>query len=417
MIDNFPDDLKPRKILRQIIRFLDEKEIILLYGMRQTGKTHLLYLIANYFIKNKKVDKKQIVYFDLENIADFEKLEKLKDFNDLITILKKDIQVDFTKKVYVFIDEIQYLTSPSSFLKYLYDHHKEKIKFIVTGSSSLEIKKKFTDALTGRVFRFELEPLSYEEFLNFKKLLPSKRTFSDFVIYGGFPAVSLKKDNQIRERLLKEIYSLYIRRDIRDLGNIEDVISFNKLGGVLAAQIGGLLSDVNLANVVAISRPTIRNYLFLLENTFVVYLLLPFFTNPKKEITKMPKVYFNDTGIRNAVLNNFTVLDKRIDMGALVENTVFAEFKKKTIEKIHFWRSDRKQEVDFIIKNKNQLIPIEVKYQSMRKVIVPSNLAYFIKKYKSERAYVLTKELEDMIYLDKTQVIFYPCWKLNRIKF
>ena len=131
----------------------------------------------------------------------------------------------------------------------------------------------------------------------------------------------------------------------------------------------------------------------------------------------MPKVYFNDTGIRNAVLNNFTVLDKRIDMGALVENTVFAEFKKKTIEKIHFWRSDRKQEVDFIIKNKNQLIPIEVKYQSMRKVIVPSNLAYFIKKYKSERAYVLTKELEDMIYLDKTQVIFYPCWKLNRIKF
>src|SRR3989338_4303812 len=137
MINNFPSDLKPRRILQQIKRFMDEEEIILLYGMRQTGKTHLLYLIVNYFIKHKKVDKKQIVYFDLENIAAFEKLEKLKDFDDLITILKKDYQVDFSKRAYVFVDEIQYLTSPSSFLKYLYDRYKGKIKFIVTGSSSL----------------------------------------------------------------------------------------------------------------------------------------------------------------------------------------------------------------------------------------------------------------------------------------
>lgn len=414
MVYNFPENLKSRKILPQLLPFLNEKEIILLYGMRQTGKTSLLYLLINHLIKKEKVSSSQIVYFDLENISDYEKLERLKNYDEFVQILKKDYQTYLKEKTYVFIDEIQHLTNPSSLLKYIYDHHRDKIKFIVTGSSSLEIKKKFTDALTGRIFRFEVAPLDFGEYANFSGTKPSLLSFEHFVIYGGFPAVALKKDPQVMAKLLNDIYSLYVKRDIKDLGTIEDVLSFNKLMTIVASQIGGLVSENNLSNAVGIARATVKNYLFILQNTFVVNLLLPFFTNPKKEVTKTPKIYFNDTGIRNAVVDNFTPLTQRADAGILVENAIFAELKKSFVDKVRFWRSEKKQEVDFIIEKVNS-IPIEVKYQLFKKPAIPENLIFFIGKYQPKIAFVLTKNFEREVSFAKTKVFFCPCWQVDKI--
>lgn len=414
MVYNFPKNLKQRKILKELFPFLEQKEIILLYGMRQTGKTSLLYLLMNHISKQDIIRQKQIVYFDLENISDYERLEGLKNYDNFIEILKS-YQINLNKKVYVFIDEIQHLSNPASFLKYLYDHYSDRIKFIVTGSSSLEIRKKFTDALTGRVYRFEILPLSYEEYLDFSNSHPSVSSFERFVVYGGFPAVSFKKETQIIIKLLKDIYSLYVKRDIKDLGTIEDVLSFNKLITVLASQIGGLVSENNLANTIGIARATVKNYLFILQNTFVINLLLPFFTNPKKEVTKTPKIYLNDNGIRNAIIDNFSFLNKRSDTGNLVENTIFSELKKIFGDSICFWRSDKKQEVDFIIE-KETPIPIEIKYQSFKKPIIPESLIFFIKKYKITKAYVFTKDFEDEINFGKNRIIFKPCWKIMKLK-
>lgn len=416
MLYNFPSNLKPRKILKELPPFLKEKEILLLYGMRQTGKTSLLYLLIDYLIKKEKVGQNQIVYFDLENIKDYEKLETIKDYNDFPQILKKDYQINFKKRAYVFIDEIQYLSNPASFLKYNYDHYKEKIKFIVTGSSSLEIKKKFTNALTGRIFRFEISALDFEEFINFSQKKLSLTSFEHFVVYGGFPAVSLKKDPMVMIKLLKDIYSLYIKRDIKDLGVIEDVLSFNKLITLLASQIGGLVSEYNLAKVIGISRATIKNYIFVLENTFVLTLLSPFFTNSKKEVAKMPKLFLNDNGIRNAVIDNFAPLSQRLDKGNLVENAVFSELKKTFGDKVHFWRTEKKQEVDFILEKEN-LIPIEVKYQSFKKPIIPESLVFFIRKYQPQKAFILTKDFEKELFFEKTKIFFKPCWQIGKILF
>jgi predicted AAA+ superfamily ATPase len=414
MFDNFPKNLKYRDILPKLIDFLDEEEILLLYGMRQTGKTSLLYLLIQNLLEKKEIRKKQIIYLDLENVADFQRLEEIKDFNEFIYILKTKYNVNLRKKTYIFIDEIQYLSNASSFLKYLHDHYKPNLKFIVTGSSSLQLKKKFSDALTGRVVRFQIYPLSFLEFINFGGRRASATSFSEFVLYGGFPAVSLREKRATKTKLLKEIYSLYVRRDIKDLGAIEDIVSFNKLVRVLAAQNGGLVSEVSLSNSVDISRPTVKNYLFILQNTFVVDLLTPYYTNPKKELTKTPKLYFEDSGIRNAVLDNFTELEKRTDKGILVENVIYAELKKIDRGKINYWRTERKQEVDFIFTDKQAIVPLEIKYQSFKTPRVPVNLKAFIKKYNPQKAYIITRDFKKEYIWQKTAIHFIPCYSFKK---
>lgn len=414
MVYNFPRHLKPRMILKHIAPFLNEEEILLLYGMRQTGKTSLLFLLRNHLLNTRKTDERQMVYFDLEDIGQLNEIERLQRYDEFLTLLKDKYKISLKKRVFVFIDEIQHLRNPSSLLKYLYDHYKPKLKFIVSGSSSLEIRKKFSDALTGRVLRFEILPLSYQEFLSFSGERKSAVSFEEFMTYGGFPAIALKKTHEAKRKLLKEIHSLYIRRDIKDIGGIEDILAFNKLVGVLAAQNGGLISEVNLSNAVDLARPTVKHYLFLLQNTFVIDLLPPFFTNPKKELTKTPKLYFHDQGLRNAVLDNFSSAGKRPDRGILAENVIFAELKKYGCERIAFWRTERKQEVDFVIKQGVSLIPLEIKYGLMNRAVIPEGLTAFISKYRPPNAYVITSNLTHTAFYQGTRVTFLPGHRLGK---
>lgn len=418
-----PDNLIPREMLAKVIDFLDEENIILLTGARQTGKTSLLYLLIKH-LWNAGFPQSQTVYFDLENIHDLTLLNDLKDFNIFIELLKKK-GVDPAKRSCVFIDEIQHLSKPSSFLKYLHDHYKPKLKFIVTGSSSLEIKKKFTDRLTGRVYNFLVKPLNFREFLRFKnehvlysllepfnfpcwlsetklenkinKIEPDqKRKLSDFIkeylIFGGYPAVTLKKKPQIRSKDLQEIYSLYVRRDIRDLGEIADITGYNRLVSMLALQIGNLIKEKELGLSSGLSRPTVKKYLFLLENTYVIKLVPPFFTNKRKEIIKTPKIFFEDLGVRNGVLNNFSDLNQRTDHGVILENFVFNQLGKQEEQpdNIRIWRTQNQNEVDFIWqKDINEPYPIEVKFKYDTKQPVPPGMKSFLRIYPSKKAFIV----------------------------
>ena len=415
MVYEFPTDLKPRWIFKEILRLLNEDEILLLNGMRQVGKTSLLYLLIDYLQKKKGISKNRIVYFDLENITDFEDLEGLRDYNNFIKLLKDKYKVSLTDKIYVFIDEIQHLSNSSSFLKYIHEHWRQKIKFVVTGSSSLEIRKKFSDALTGRVLSFEIYPLDYKEFLDFREMTRSKETFEEYAIFGGFPAVSLKTNRETKIKLLGEIYSLYVKRDIKDLGKIADVLSFNNLVKILSSQTGGLVSETNLSEIAGVSRPTLRSYLSLLENTFVIDLMTPFFSNLGRETRKMPKLYFNDTGLRNAVMDNFLDLDRRTDKGVMIESAIYSEIKKAGGQ-VHFWRTETKQEIDFVLADRGKAVPMEVKYQSFRRPLAPINLRRFIEVYRPDRAYVLTRDYSGREKIGATEVIFEPCYRFNERK-
>jgi predicted AAA+ superfamily ATPase len=413
MINKIPKNLKNRQILKSISPFLKEENIILLTGPRQSGKTSLLYLLIKSL--QKKVNPSQIVFFDLENVLTLDTLNKLKDFDDFVQILKaKD--VDFNQRLYIFIDEVQYLNYPSSFLKYLHDHYKPKLKFIVSGSSSLEIKKKFRERLTGRIYQFNLFPLSFKEFLFFKnEKKPTRELFEEFVLFGGYPAISLKSDLTVKQKELSEIYSLYVKRDIKDFGNIEDITGFNKLVKLTANQIGNLINEVELANSSQLSRQTVRKYLFLLENTFVLKLIPPFFTNKRKELVKMPKVYFVDSGLRNAVLENYPLLSTMPDFPHLIENAIGIELiRKVSLEggKIHFWRTQTKQEVDFIYLNQKEITPLEVKYANFKKPIIPKGLKAFINQYQPKLAFIITKNFDHKTEFKSTKIIFSSAYRL-----
>ena len=440
----FPENLLPRELLSKIIPFLEPENIILLTGARQTGKTSLLYLLIKHFLNND-TPPSQIVYFDLENIYDFSLLQNLKDFNNFWQILKER-GVDHNKRVFVFIDEVQHLDNPSAFLKYLHDHYKPELKFIVTCSSSLEIKQKFTDRLTGRVYSFVIKPLSFREFLEFKEekelaefLLRFNLPFwistenpeedfekisqdqknridvflREYLIFGGYPAVSLKENPLIKQRDLQEIYSLYIRRDIKDIGQIDDVSGYNNLVSLLCLQIGNLVKEQELAVSSGLSRPTVKKYLFLLENTYVLQLVRPFFTHKRKEITKTPKVFFEDVGLRNGAVNNFNPLSQRVDSGAILENYVFSQLSKEDdiSHKIAYWRNQAKNEVDFIWQeNINEPYPIEVKTKFTRGQPFPPGLKSFISLYQPSRGFIVHLGEPDCLSFKETDIYVIPAW-------
>lgn len=405
-----PDNLKKRKIFDKIIPFIDNDKILLLTGARQAGKTSLLYLFIKELLK-KGVSPEQIGYFDLENVLLFQKMNRIKDFDNFVPFLK-GFGLDFKKKIYIFIDEVQYLDEAAGLLKYFADHYKGKIKFIVSGSSSLEIKRKMLQRLTGRVYRFEIMPLDFQEYLSFGKTKSTLKIFEEFCVFGSYPAVALLSDDLSRQKELTELYSLYVKRDIQDYAGVEDSFSFNSLVKLLAVQTGGLLNELELANTLAISRQTVKKYLFLLENTYVINLLTPFFTNKRKELTKMPKVYFIDPGLQSAVLENFSPLDSRADAGHLIENIIFLEIYKKIKREeegqLFFWRTQSKKEVDFVISKGSRLWPIEVKYKSFKKAVIPRHLRDFISQYLPNKAFLITKDYEKRIKFGKTEVFFIP---------
>ena len=391
--------LYKRKIINRIGKFLDSKEIVVLHGARQVGKTSImLYLMDE--LRSKK-GKDNIFYFDLEIPRFLEMVnsgfESLYDY-----LLAKGYRQG--EKAYVFIDEIQYLRDPSKFLKLFHDNFGEKIKLIVSGSSSFEIKSKFKNSLVGRTVDFEVWPLDFEEFLLFKNKkydLKAKNMpvaikkelivlYKEYAVYGGFPQIVLTGDAEKKEVYLSQIIATYIKKDIRDLANIRNIEKFNKLIQVLAGQTGSLLNVLELANTVNLSRQTVEEYLFLLENTYIIKLVNPFSQNLRSELFKTPKIYLIDHGIANLLA--FKSFPKVI-AGNIFETAIFSDLiKNYKKSSIYFWRTAAKQEVDFIVDIGGKIVPIEVKLSASS--VKLNNLKFFMEQYKCQQGYAAFLEGE-----------------------
>src|SRR3989344_4467695 len=262
-----------RKIVNEIIKYLGSREIIVIHGARQVGKTFLLrYLIENYINKN-------VFYFDLElpNL-----LELCNHGAEEVFRYLMQRGADEKQKIFLVIDEVQYIEDPTKFLKIMHDHYPN-IKLLVSGSSTFEIKKKFKQSLAGRTVDFELYPLSFEEFLIFKEKnykLNKDNTKAlndellglagDYIKFGGYPKIVLENSEEKKQVYLGQIINTYVRKDIRDIGNIRNISSFNKLIELLASQSGQLLNILEISNTLKINRETLLEYLDLLENTFII---------------------------------------------------------------------------------------------------------------------------------------------------
>lgn len=366
-----------RTVIDEISKYLHSDDIVVIHGARQVGKTSILMYLQDQL----EAAGERVYYIDLEDSRFVSTLDKGVD--EFVAYLGEqgfDLSAfrKSKKKLFVLIDEIQYLANPSSFLKLLADHHRY-LKVIVSGSSSFEMKSKFKDSLVGRTVNFEIYPLSFREFLLFrnipfvqaeryteKKTAELKSLFAEFAMYGGYPKIVLTPEVSMKERYLQQIIDTYIRKDIRDLAEIKDVNKFNRLLEVLASQSGNLLNVSELSNTCSLSRETVERYLFLLEQTYILRLVRPYSRNLRSELTKTPKIFFCDTGLMQMLW--LKQLQKEI-MGSVFETSIFAELiKRHGADNVFYWRTQDKKEVDFVLRSGKNVVPIEAKLSFPRNV-------------------------------------------------
>ncbi len=263
------------------------------------------------------------------------------------------------------------------------DHHAEEFKLVMTGSSSALIKHQFRESLVGRKHIFELYPLSFDEFLRFREedslagyilsspeALPSseiKRLAAlaeECIIFGAFPKLVLTPDVAGKREILLDLVSSTLIKDIKHLFRIEKMDNLNHLIRYLAVNIGREISLNVLAVEVGLHRETLNNYLKILEESYIIRILKPFYSNLSTELRRSPKVYFVDTGIRNVLLPDFNGLESRVDRGALFENFVYLNLfhAADPFSEIRYWRTRNKQEIDFVVKRENTLQAFECKF-------------------------------------------------------
>lgn len=395
-----------RQTQDKIARHLREKEMTIVLGPRQVGKSVLLEQLQKYLVKSKKISPQRIFYFNLDIIKDWETVRQQTQFIEFLEARSRKA------KIYAFIDEAQKVKNPGVFFKGLYDS-KLNVKFVLTGSSSLEFASEIKESLAGRKRIFYLYPFSFGEFLlaknkilsqlliKEKKLsLPDRREitklYKEYVVWGGYPRVVLGKTVDDKIAVLDDIYSSYIERDVVGFLKITNKAKFNKLVKLLAGQIGQLINIDELAGNVELDRDTVYRYLTALQETYIIASLVPYFRNSRQEIIKNPKAYFIDSGLRNYLLDDFKNLDDYLEKGLLFENVVHKELlllKEEKIFGLHFWRTKHGAEVDFVIEKGKNLISIEAKISSRSSTL---GLQNFIKKYGPQKAVLISLDWEQI---------------------
>lgn len=406
-----------RALFPSIFAHLKEKEITIIIGPRQVGKTTLLAQLRDKLLQNN-VREQDIITLNLDIISDREYVRDQKTF---ISFLKERIR---TTRLTVFIDEAQRVEDAGIFFKGAYDANLN-VKYVLTGSSVLELKAKTTEPLTGRKRMFYLYPFSFQEYLQLASPSlaqivsldtisgPTRTLLNDhflhFITWGGYPRIVTETLAQEKIALLKEIYSSYIEKDVSGFLNIKNERAFSKLVTALAGQIGQLVNVNELSALLGVERKTVEHYLDILEKTCVTGTVPPYFTNTRKELIKMPKIFFIDTGLRNVALQAFGAYESRPDKGSLLENGVYSELQKYTDQPIHFWRTREKSEIDFIIRPKHYPLPIEVKSTALKEGAIPKNFIGFIQRYKPTHAVVVNRGFRgDVAYEGSTIHFIHP---------
>jgi len=382
-------EIMKRRLFVDLKKHLDRKEITILTGARQTGKSTLLKQLETFCREREWVT----VFINLENKTLLEDLD-----NHPFNLLK--YLPDNGERKIVFIDEVQYLNDPSNFLKLLYDEHREHIKLVVTGSSAFYIDNKFRDSLAGRKRIFHLLTCSFEEYLElsgkeellkeFQRIIPSRTAKSVhleylrnewelYMLYGGYPAVITEPDKKEKVLRLREIRDSFVKRDIIESG-VANETAFYNLFKILASQAGSLVNVNELALTLRIKHETASHYIMVLRKCFHMALVSPFYQNIRKELTKMPKLFMLDTGLRNCLINNFEPINSRLDKGELWENTVYRVLAERYgTDMVFFWRTTDGNEVDFILKDIDSPKGIEVKYDEQQ--IKPAKYKLFKEHY------------------------------------
>ncbi len=345
-----------RKIYPELENHLTKKQVTVITGMRRVGKsTALKYLVKQAPIENK-------VYLDLERIEN-QNIFAQNSYSDIERSIEL-LGFDFSKPGIIAIDEIQMSKNSSSVIKSLYDTYGTK--FIVTGSSSFYIKNHFSESLAGRKRIFEMFPLDFEEFLIFKNQNPKnlqkekwksflptfynlyKPFYEEYIQFGGFPEVVLAETEQEKTDYLKDVLNAHIELDIKLLGDINSSDALYKLIFLLANRVGSKVDYSKIGSLLGINRLKVKEYILLLEHTFLIKNIKPFTKGIDKEITKQTKVFFTDTGLLQ--------ICGQLSSGSIFENAIASQLCQ--IGEVNYYEKSSGTEIDFIL---NKKTAIEVK--------------------------------------------------------
>ncbi|PIS13829.1 ATPase [Candidatus Shapirobacteria bacterium CG09_land_8_20_14_0_10_47_13] len=357
-------------------------KVLMILGARQVGKTTLI---------KSNLSGKKTKYLNLDIEVDKQ------SFLRSSSLTPQSAMSSFSNPEVLIIDEAQKLSETGRIVKGWYDSNLS-VKFIMSGSSSLNLLNQSAENLTGRNIKLYLPPLLFSEVLysqdwgiseeNKKGIKFYKNQINTLVfntmVFGSYPEAVTTSNKQ---EYLINLVSDYLLKDVLYSGLIKEPQLIRKLLSLLAYQSGSEVSVNELSNNLGISRITINRYLDLLERTFVIFRLPAFGNNPRKEIIKSQKIYFWDTGIRNALINEFNLDINRSDIGSLWENWIVSEFAKKiflegNIKKTYFWRTKIGSEVDLVVKDgSGKISAFEIKWKGNKvtkaftsKYNVPVNL-------------------------------------------
>ena len=342
-------ELVKREIQKDIAPLLNQREIIIITGIRRGGKSSLMRLISNDLIEKYDILQDNILYLNFED----ERFTYF-DINDFEQVYEIFLELYHpVGRKYFFLDEIQNVKGWEKWLNRLYEF--EDLKIFVTGSNATLLSSEIATALTGRNRQLIVYPFSFNEFLSLRnysitekdfylreKRIEIKRLFDEYLKLGGFPEVLKISDNTLLEQYLKDI----IYRDVIARYSIRNIKEIKELTLFLASNIGTIQSYNNLREMINVkSLNTIKNYLEMLENVFLFFKIDLFSFSVKKQIYNPSKIYSVDSALSNAIAFKFSE-----NMGHIYENIVFIELQRKNKE-VFYWKSKRGREVDFVIKS------------------------------------------------------------------
>ena len=376
--------------------------IVVLTGARQVGKTTLMEMF---------MESRRCLWLNGQNP---ETARLFESYSTIERYLKLNINNEL--EGWLAIDEFQYINRISLLLKLLTDQYKG-LKILCSGSSSLNILQEVEESLAGRIRLIPVYSLNFSEYLTFVDAVLAAKykqcSLSDdintlfpqipvllheYLIYGGLPKVVSADDTHEKEELLNDIFQTYLLKDVRQFIKNQDFVSFNKLLRVLSSRIGNMLNMNELSNLVQLPYKACEEYVYVLEQMFIIHLVRPFSRNKRKEISKMNKIYFCDIGLRNIIYNSFNDIHIRTDNGQIFENYVYLQLLQHyKPDQIFFYRTKDGSEIDFIVSgNKNQYIPVEVKFKNIKKHSRIRAITEFNKTMPFETGYIVNISLNQL---------------------
>ncbi|MBQ8969351.1 MAG: ATP-binding protein [Bacteroidaceae bacterium] len=365
-----------RKLQTKIEQKFFRGKAIVVVGARQVGKTTLFNEVLRG--RTEKVLRLNLDEADARELLTNPTMAELRQ-------LVADNQI-------IMVDEAQRVVDIGLTLKRIQDNFPH-VQLLVTGSSALDMRARINEPMTGRKWEYMLFPIATSEILLSSGILSVKQTLDNRLIFGSYPDI-LNYQTEVRETLTN-LTGSYLYKDLLEIEGIRKPALLEKLLVALALQIGSEVSYNELAQTVGSDSKTVEKYIDLLEKCFIIFRLPAFSRNLRNELKKSRKVYFYDNGIRNAILQNFTPLALRGDVGALWENFFISERLKANhyagrYAKSYFWRTKSQQEIDYIEESDGQFCAFELKWNPHKaNTSIP---ATFTKTYPVAEAVVVTPE-------------------------